>query len=143
MNDRISCCWKIVYLTSSCRFNRISVSDEYENRADLIEEGIRAAMFQRGLREESENPELEVQYVISTKNLNAHEMEAIENPASSGIDLSHYAKKYGTLKISIVDINTQKPIWRVVASSKVTLQPRPQSQVTKDIEYILSEFPPE
>ena len=70
-------------------------------------------------------------------------MEAIENSASSDIDLSYYAKKYGTLKINIVDINTQKPIWRVMASSKVTLQPRPQSQVTKDMEYILGEFPPE
>jgi twitching motility protein PilU len=127
----------------SYRIRRINVSDDCADRAGLLDESLRVAMFAKGLAEDENQPDLELQYVFTSHPLDALKLQEIENPVSAGIDVKSELRRHGVIKINLADMHTSKAVWRVTASRELALKPRSQAQFNKDTAYLFSEFPPE
>jgi twitching motility protein PilU len=125
------------------RIKRVNVDKDITDRADLWEDAIRHVMFQKGLREENEAPDLEIQYVFNAKNIKEKMLGDIEEAVASQIDIRQECKKHGVLKINIVNLYNNKAVWQVTASRELAVDPRPQSQMNREAEYLFDEFPPE
>ena len=121
---------------------RLSVEDEFIDRIPLVEEAIRNTLIEKGLDESSKRPDIELQYVFTSKKIEPEKMGDVDNAISAGINVGPDVKKYGTLKINIVDLNSRKPVWQVVASREVAIQPRSQNEINKDMDFLFDEFPP-
>ena len=121
---------------------RLSVEDEFIDRIPLVEEAMRNTLITKGLDESSKRPDIELQYVFSSKKIEPEKMGDVDNAISAGINVGPDVKKYGTLKINIVDLDSRKPVWQVVASREVAIQPRSQNEINKDMDFLFDEFPP-
>ncbi|MGI9316986.1 MAG: ATPase, T2SS/T4P/T4SS family, partial [bacterium] len=121
---------------------RLSVPDDLIDRVSSVEEAMRNTLISKGLEESSKKPDIELQYVFTSKTIEPERMEDVENAISSGINVGPEVKKYGTLKINIVDLDSRKAVWQVVASREIAIQPSPQKEIDKDMDFLFDEFPP-
>ena len=130
---------------------RLSVADEFSDLIPLVEEGMRHTLVAKGLEESPQRPDIELQYVFTSRTIEPEKMGDVDNAISAGINVEPEVRKHGTLKVNIVDLDSRKPVWQVVASREIVLdqgaqndaeQLRSQNEVNKDLEYLFDEFPP-
>ncbi|MDX2465230.1 MAG: DUF4136 domain-containing protein, partial [Porticoccus sp.] len=88
------------------------------------------------------DPDIELKYVVTSKTKDGMKLEEIEDSISADIDINAECKKYGLLRINIVDLQANKVVWQVSASREMTIRPTSQSAMLKDVEYLFSQFPP-
>ena len=127
----------------SYRVRRVNVSEDCMDRAPLLEESLHVVLNEKGLTEDEDNPDLEVQYVFTSHPLDALTLKDIDNPVTAAIDVESDLRRHGVLKIVLADIRTHKAVWRVTASRELALKPRTQAQFNNDTGYLFSEYPPE
>lgn len=125
------------------RINCVSVSNDSADRVSAFEDEIRNVMSSKGLQEESINPDIELKYIYTTKVMEQLKLEEIENSVSSEININNDVKKFGMLKVNVVDMNTKKVVWQVSASAEMAVKPKSISELNEDVEYLLNEFPPQ
>jgi hypothetical protein len=121
---------------------RLSVPDELVDRVASVEDAIRNTLSTKGLKESSQRPDIELQYVFTSKAVEPEKMDDVDDAVSSGIDVESEVRKHGTLKINIVDLDTRKAVWQVIASRELAVQPRPQNAINQDMDMLFDEFPP-
>ncbi|PCJ93544.1 MAG: hypothetical protein COA46_00390 [Porticoccaceae bacterium] len=127
----------------SYRLKCVSASDDLQDRVSKLDESFRHAFFQKGLREDLENPDLEIQYVISSKTMESLSLKEIESPVSSEVDVEkNCQKQHGIIRLNMVDRAQKKTVWQVRASREIAMQPNSQSVMNRDAEFLFEEFPP-
>lgn len=77
----------------SFRIKCMNCSDDFKERTDKLEESFKNALFHKGLREENENPDLELHYTVTTRNIDSLKIEGMDNPVSSEVTLDNSLKK--------------------------------------------------
>ncbi len=127
---------------SSYALKRVRVPEESKDRVPMIEEAFRAALMSKGLMEAPINPDVEIQYILVTKEREANALGEVENAVSADINLEEKAQRQAMLRINIVDTQSKKAIWQVTASREVAESPRPQSELDKDADFLFDQFPP-
>lgn len=109
-----------------------------------FEEAIRQALFKKYIAERDSvgDVDLVIQYSFSKRQLAAAGLGDIEKPVSSQINIDEACREHGALWISIIDTHTGKTVWQVKAPKDIVMQSRPQEAINRDVEFLLSEFPP-
>jgi len=128
---------------SSYRVQAMKVDENAQDRMIFLEKGIRSTLFRKGLSENLNDPDIEVRYFISLKNVNDGQLHNIDSPISSGVNLAGDLQKYGIFSIGFFDIMTGKLIWQVQASCEFLLQVNSQVDINHEVDYLLDEFPPQ
>lgn len=124
------------------RLSPVRISPEYADRVPLLEKALRYALGKKGLREESiGDADIDVQYVFSARKKDGLRLQGIENPVSSLIDV-HNDETVGSLVINIVDVDTQKAVWRVTTARTLEENVPTQNAINDEVVVLLAEYPP-
>ena len=127
--------------TSYC-IKRVKTPVDAEGRVDAVEEAFRAALMTKGLMETVEYPDLELQFILASKEKDADKLGSVDNAVSADININDKKTRQALLRINMVDLQTKKVVWQVTASREVTEHLRPQSELNKDADFLFDQFPP-
>ncbi len=121
---------------------KVRFPEESKDRIPMIEEAFRAALMSKGLIETHHQPDLEVQYILVTKERDADKLGRVEHAVSADVNFPEKAKRQALLRINLLDTDTHKVVWQVTASTEMSETVRPQSDMNKDADFLFDQFPP-
>ncbi len=116
------------------RMQAIALKGEKPLRMQNVEDAIQNAMIAKGLSVTDEDPDMEIRY-YTTKPADPSEGQGIS-------ELDREMQKHGSLCIMMVDIKTQKTVWRVKAPKYGISTTTPQNEVNQKLEKVMEDFPP-
>jgi twitching motility protein PilU len=107
----------------------------------MLETGVRAALVSKGLKEVTTAPDLLLQYVLGTKQVELA-LEAIDNPVQANAEIHSDISKRGILCLNLVDQQSGKAVWRVTASRKLIERELDQESANADCLELFAQYPP-
>lgn len=116
------------------RIQAIAPKGEKPVRMQNIEDAIQNAMIAKGMSVTEEDPGMEIRY-YTTKPADPSEGQGFN-------ELDREMQKQGSLCIMMVDVETQKTIWRVKCPRYGITNTTPQNEVNQKIERVMDDFPP-
>jgi twitching motility protein PilU len=130
------------YQTYSLKQIKVTSWPENMNHIiDMLENGVRNALKKKGLVEVNADPDLLVQYVLGTKQVELA-LEAMDNPVQANAEIHSDISKRGILCLNMVDQRTDKAVWRVTASRKLIERELDQQSANADCLELFAQYPP-
>jgi|GEM_PF-19855 len=95
-----------------------------------------------GFTRTNSSPELDVQFIVGLKSKKGLCLEPIGEEVNPNASLIPDSETHATLIVNIVDTLSQKPVWRLTASTVLDNHLRTQDELNRDLFNVLDCFPP-